>query len=342
MAAGHLSLQDAERLVLDHYGIEGRADALSSERDQNFRIETAGGQRVLLKVSDPAEERQVTHLQTAMLQHLEQADPGLPVPRILPARDGAAEIELEAGGTRRVARLLSFLDGVPLASVAARSPRQRRRIGGLAGRTAAALAGFRHPAEAHGLIWDMAGAARLRDLLGEIEDPDRRALAAAALDRFDGTVAPALAGLRRQMVHADANPSNLLVDPADPDMVTGLIDFGDAVRTVLASDVAVAAAYHLADGDDPLGPAGELIAGYHAALPLQAEEIGLLCALIATRLMMIVIVGAWRARRHPENRDYILRNNQTAWARLQRLAGLDRQEAADRLHRICREEERHG
>src|SRR5690606_21444945 len=110
------------------------------------------------------------------------------------------------------------------------------------GRIAVALSDFRHPAEAHELIWDMAGAARLRDLLGDIEDPDRRALAAAYLDRFDGVVAPALAGLRRQMVHADANPSNILVDPADPDTVTGLIDFGDAVRTVLATDVAVAAA----------------------------------------------------------------------------------------------------
>lgn len=334
--AVHLSPEDAERLVLARYGIAGRAEALSSERDQNFRIETATGRRVLLKVSDPAEARQVTHLQTAILQHLEQVDPGLPVPRILPAQDGAAEIELEAGGTRRVARLLSFLEGAPLASVPPRSPLQRRRIGALAGRIAAALAAFRHPAEAHQLIWDMAGASRLRDLLGDIEDPDRRALATAYLDRFDGVVSPALAGLRRQMVHADANPSNILVDPADPDTVTGLIDFGDAVRTVLATDVAVAAAYHLADDDDPLGPAGDLIAGYHAAKPLRPEEIGLLGDLMATRLMMIVIVGAWRARRHPENRDYILRNNQTAWARLRRLAGLDRQQAADRLHRICR------
>ena len=334
--AMHLSPQDAERLVLDRYGITGRAEALSSERDQNFRIEDAAGRRVLLKVSDPAEERQVTNLQTAILQHLERTDPGLPVPRLLPARDGAAEIELEADGTRRVARLLSFLDGAPLASVPARSPLQRRRIGNLVGRIAVALSDFRHPAEAHELIWDMAGAARLRDLLGDIEDPDRRALATAYLDRFDGVVSPALAGLRRQMVHADANPSNILVDPADPDTVTGLIDFGDAVRTVLATDVAVAAAYHLADDDDPLGPAGDLIAGYHAAMPLRPEEIGLLADLMATRLMMIVVVGAWRARRHPENRAYILRNNQTAWARLRRLAGLDRQAAADRLHRICR------
>ncbi|TSD90503.1 phosphotransferase [Mycobacterium sp. KBS0706] len=332
-----LSPEDAERLVRARWGIAGRAEALSSERDQNFRIETASGRRVLLKIADPAEARQVTNFQTELLLHLERTDPQLPAPRILRTPEGAAEIEISAGAPL-VARMLSFLDGTPLATVAARSPRQRRRIGERLGRLGTALAGFRHPADEHELIWDMAGAARLRDLLGEIEDADRRALAAAGLDRFDRVVAPALPGLRRQVIHADANPSNILVDPADPDTITGLIDFGDAVRTVLATDVAVAAAYHLSDGDDPLGPAGELIAGYHDALPLQPQEIDLLCDLMATRLVMIVVIGAWRARRHPENRDYILRNNQTAWARLRRLADLDRQEAAGRLHRICREE----
>ncbi|MFE0755456.1 phosphotransferase [Inquilinus sp. NPDC058860] len=335
-----LSPEDAERLVRARWRIEGRAEALSSERDQNFRIETAAGRRVLLKIADPAEDRQVTNFQTELLLHLERADPGLPAPRILRALDGTAEIRIGAG-TPLVARLLSFLDGTPLAAVTERSPRQRWRIGERLGRLGAALAGFRHPADEHELIWDMARAARLRDLLGEVEDADRRALAEAGLDRFERAVAPALAGLRRQVIHADANPSNILVDPADPDMVAGLIDFGDAVRTVLATDVAVAAAYHLADGDDPLGPAGELIAGYHAALPLRPEEVELLCDLMATRLVMIVVIGAWRARRHPGNRDYILRNNRTAWARLRRLADLDRQAAADRLHRICREEAAH-
>lgn len=335
-----LSPEDAEQLVRACWGIEGRAEALSSERDQNFRVETAAGRRVLLKIADPAEDRRVTNFQTELLLHLERADPDLPAPRILRTLDGSAKIWI-GSGTPLVARLLSFLDGTPLAAVTARSPRQRRRIGEQLGRLGTALAGFRHPADEHELIWDMAGAARLRNLLGEIEDAGSRALAAAYLDRFDRAVAPALPGLRRQVIHADANPSNILVDPTDPDTITGLIDFGDAVRTVLATDVAVAAAYHLSDGDDPLGPAGELIAGYHAALPLQPEEIGLLCDLMATRLAMIVIIGAWRARRHPENRDYILRNNRTAWARLRRLADLDRQAAADRLHRICREES-HG
>jgi Ser/Thr protein kinase RdoA (MazF antagonist) len=332
-----LSPEDAERLVRARWGIEGRAEALSSERDQNFRIETMAGRRVLLKIADPAEERQVTNFQTELLLHLERTDPELPAPRILRTPEGATEIEIGAGAPL-AARLLSFLDGTPLATVAARSPRQRRRIGEQLGRLGVALAGFRHPADEHELIWDMAGAARLRELLGEIEDADRRVLAEAGLDRFEQAVVPALPKLRRQVIHADANPSNVLVDPADPDTITGLIDFGDAVRTVLASDVAVAAAYHLSDGDDPLGPAGELIAGYHAALPLQPQEIDLLCDLMATRLVMIVVIGAWRARRHPENRDYILRNNRTAWARLRRLADLDRQEAADRLHRICRED----
>jgi hydroxylysine kinase len=139
-----LSPEDAERLVRARWGIAGRAEALSSERDQNFRIETAAGRRVLLKIADPAEERQVTNFQTELLLHLERTDPELPAPRILRTLDGSAKIWI-GSGTPLVARLLSFLDGTPLAAVAARSPRQRRRIGEKLGRLGTALTGFRHP-----------------------------------------------------------------------------------------------------------------------------------------------------------------------------------------------------
>jgi Ser/Thr protein kinase RdoA (MazF antagonist) len=200
-----------------------------------------------------------------------------------------------------------------------------------------AMAGFRHADEEHPLIWDLARAADLRGLLGDIEAPAQRALATESLDRFEQVVAPQLQGMRRQAVHNDANPGNILVDPANPETILGLIDFGDAARTVLAADVAIAATYHLGIDDDPLRGAGELVSGYHAVLPLRPEEIDLLCDLMATRLMMSVTIGAWRARRQPENRDYILRNNQAAWARLQRLACLDREDGAAYLRHVCSE-----
>ena len=54
------------------------------------------------------------------------------------------------------------------------------------------------------------------------------------------------------------------VDPDRPDAVAGLIDFGDALHTVLIAEVAVACAYSILDEADPIGAAANIAAGFHA------------------------------------------------------------------------------
>src|SRR5260370_26025229 len=74
-------------------------------------------------------------------------------------------------------------------------------------------------------------------------------------------------------------------------------------------------------------PACDVIAAYHAVSPLDEDEFEVLLDLIVTRMVMTVVISSWRAHRHPENRDYILRNNNAAWARLSRIAKLSRAQA---------------
>ena len=64
---------------------------------------------------------------------------------------------------------------------------------------------------------------------------------------------------------------------------------------------------------------------------LTETEIALLPDLIATRLLITVAITGWRAQQHPENRQYILRNNGLAWTGLARLDALPRQQASDIL-----------
>lgn len=66
-------------------------------------------------------------------------------------------------------------------------------------------------------------------------------------------------------------------------------------------------------------------------MPLTETEIALLPDLIATRLLITVAITGWRAQQHPENRQYILRNNGLAWTGLARLDALPRQQASDIL-----------
>ena len=120
--------------------------------------------------------------------------------------------------------------------------------------------------------------------------------------------------------------------------IAGIIDFGDLTFTARVNDLAIAAAYQVADSDDPLAPACDVIAAYHAVTPLDLIELDVLFDLIATRIVMTVVISSWRAIRYPENRDYILRNNQAASARLSRVAGLSPERAAQQIRRACNSE----
>ena len=78
----------ARQILRDGFGVTGSLTALAGERDQNFRVDTADGQRFLFKISNPADTFPVLEMQTAALRHIEQVDPGLPVMRAIPCTSG--------------------------------------------------------------------------------------------------------------------------------------------------------------------------------------------------------------------------------------------------------------
>ena len=125
------------------------------------------------------------------------------------------------------------------------------------------------------------------------------------------------------MVFNDLNWANVLVDPEDPERVTGIIDFGDLVHSNLVIDVAVAAAYLCRDDGDPLADVRRLLRGYHAVTPIRAEEFRLLPDLIQMRNVLSITIANWRASRYPENRDYLLRSLSRAKSMLALLDSLD-------------------
>jgi Ser/Thr protein kinase RdoA (MazF antagonist) len=326
----------AQELAAEHWGLLATAQRLDSERDQNFRLRMPDARDYVLKIANPAEDRAVTNLQTEALLHLAVADPGLPVPRIFPALNGAPELEISFDdGSIRVVRLLSFLAGTPM-HAAQGSTALRRDLGRCAARLARGLADFRHAGAHHRLLWDLQHAAELRGLVDAVP-ADRRDLVEHYLDGFEAHALPLLPRLRQQPVHNDLNPHNIVVDAGNHTRVAGIIDFGDLTFTARVNDLAIAAAYQVADSDDPLAPPCELIAAYHAVTPLDPAELEILFDLMATRMVMTIVISSWRAVRHPENRNYILRNNRGAWARLLRIAKLSREQAMQQIQRACQQ-----
>ena len=322
-------------LVRAEWGVDGAASKLGSERDDNFHIRAADGTEYLLKVSHPAEDRAVTALQTACLLHLASSLPSLPVPRVVLTTHGFSEIVAALPGQApRTARLLSFLRGEPLHR-ARRTSEQRRQIGRTLAILDRGLATLDVPKPRFELIWDLARALQLRPLVAQIDDRERRALAAAALDDFETVALPRSGRLRRQIIHNDFNPHNLLIDREDPDVITGIIDFGDIVEAPAIYDVAVAAAYQILEDVPPLQSISELLSGYDGVARLEDVELDLLFDLIRTRLVLAVAITGFRAEAHPENRAYILRNNPASWRALERLAQIGRDEATARFRQAC-------
>jgi Ser/Thr protein kinase RdoA (MazF antagonist) len=229
--------------------------------------------------------------------------------------------------------MTQFIDGRPLRTVPS-SPLLRERLGGALARLDRELARFPEPAEHRPLLWDLWQADRVAPLLDDLAGLPDRAWLTECLDRFVADTRPRLAELRRRLVYNDLNADNVFIAD-DGVTIAGIIDFGDLVVTQLVNDVAIAMTSQLGPGEDPLGPALDLLRGFHDVTPLERQEVELLYELIRVRVATRLVISEWRARVHPENREYILRNTATAWAHAAVLPASAGPEIVRRLLRTC-------
>lgn len=333
-AADPVDLVDAALIVREHYGVSATLTRLSGERDDNFRVESGRG-TWMFKIAHGAEAPTVTEFQSAILTHL--AGSGVSVPAVVPTVDGAADARIATGpAAGRAVRMTTFSPGVLLRNAPA-SPGLARRIGAALAELDSALAGFDHPGAHTELLWDVQQAHRVRELLDERRPLPRADVLRRGLDRFLAEGAPRLRELPGQVVHNDANPDNLLIEPGTPPTV-GFIDFGDAVWAPRIADLAVAASYHVGAPTDlvdaPLGAATDVIIGYHERSPLRPAEIGLLHDLMVARVLTAITIASWRAAMFPDNADYLLRNIASAWRRLNVLEAAGPEVTADLTRRL--------
>ncbi|MRT32699.1 hypothetical protein FGX01_02185, partial [Xylella fastidiosa subsp. multiplex] len=70
-----------------HAGINAEV-APRQLRGRNFHLRAGDGREYVLKFSHPAEDARVANFQARALRHVEQADPGLPVQRVMLAAGG--------------------------------------------------------------------------------------------------------------------------------------------------------------------------------------------------------------------------------------------------------------
>ncbi|WKL57343.1 phosphotransferase [Asticcacaulis sp. ZE23SCel15] len=327
-----ISAERAQAIARQHYGLKAEARELTGERDRNFHLKAAQAEYVL-KISSALEDPATTAFQNAMLRRLEGTGTDVPIPRLVPTIDGADEALIDAeGGAHHIVRLVTYLSGTPLAYWPP-SHAIRIQVAQISARMVLALEDFSSPYSDTDMLWNIARADRIRPLLSAVEDRAVREVSEAVFARFDDVVAPTLAALPAQFIHNDLNLHNLII--GDGGLISGVIDFGDAVKSHAVCDLATAAAYQLFDVDDPITALSEMVAAFHAVRPLTEAEIELIFDLVRARWAITVGIAHWRARRHPANGVYIMRNAPRSITALMAVAELSPSDVADKLKTAC-------
>jgi Ser/Thr protein kinase RdoA (MazF antagonist) len=315
-----VDLERAATILRDHWGMGGVARSLPSERDRNFAIAPAGDDAFVLKISNAAEDPAVLAFQHEALARLDAAGVPCQLPVPTPAGETIVSIELEGESGPVLARLLTWLPGRPLATVPpeARSEALLRDLGWTMGRSAAALAGWDHHAAHRPFQWEAGrGLAVIDAHAAAVTDPERAALLADWRRRLK-SLAQILPGLRHGVIHNDANDHNILVDDAG-ERVSGLLDLGDAVWSVVVNELAVAAAYAALDAREPVAVIAAIQDGFEAACPLTDDERRVVPELVALRLATSVALSAHQSRLDPDD-SYLTISETPAWDLLSRLA----------------------
>ena len=299
------SSAEAIALAKDHYGLAATtATALVSERDQNFLLRQEDGRQFVLKIAGAAEAPAVTDYQIAALEHVASRCPEYTLaPTVLRTSSGERRISLTKGGRVHLCRVVTYLPGVPLAGRPLH-PTLCRSFGERLATLDRALADFSYAGGEQELLWDMRRAPKLLELLEHVPDDSVRALCESTLSTFERTVLPRFAQLRRQTIHNDANPANVLVADGE-ERISGIIDFGDMLEAPLIVDVAIAAAYLRSLDGDAFAFIRPFLAAYDATNRLAEDEFELLHELIKTRLATTIVILFWRASLRDDDDAYL-------------------------------------
>ncbi len=334
---------DAEAIAVlkERYGFDATVGTLVSERDQNFRVRTASGEQYVLKIANAAEASEVTDFQVQALLHIAAvvAREKIPIdsPEVILTVDGESQIKLNSTTGQHVARVVTFVKGIPMAERVA-SPQLARNMGAYLAHLGVALRDFSHPGSQQSLLWDLQQALNLRGLVKYVNGDDVAQAVTDTLDEFESHAAPALGSLRAQVIHSDFNPDNVLIDAEDPDRVAGVIDFGDMLYAPLVVDVAIGASYLRAPDGDPLRLIAEFIAGYHSVQPLEHAETDILRELIQARLCTSIAILDWRAAMRGADDPYLekqVEGEASAGNFLCRMREIPRDSARQLFRQIC-------
>jgi 4-aminobutyrate aminotransferase-like enzyme/Ser/Thr protein kinase RdoA (MazF antagonist) len=321
-----ISPEEALGVAADGFSIPvSQVEEIPSELGRNFLLrEESSGREYSLEVAHSDVDPQVLDFQNRILEHLARS--GFSLAKVLFARSGMEWVEVPGhGGQVFLTRLLTRPPGRVLAHVNPQTPDLFRSMGSFLGGMDRVLGDFSHPAQDRELKLDLKGAGRVvRSHLEFVADGEWRELLEEMSQRFLEQLGPLVPELRMSVIHGAVSNHSILVgapgEGVTPNSrrVTGIIDFGEAVRSFTAGEIAIGAASAMLGKSDPLTVASQIIGGYHNSFSLKEEEIAALYPLVGLRLCTNVAISAHQKTMEPEN-ESLAEDEAPAWNLLEML-----------------------
>ncbi|MCF8069473.1 MAG: aminotransferase class III-fold pyridoxal phosphate-dependent enzyme [Desulfobacterales bacterium] len=328
---------EARQVAFDLFGLSGDFKSLNSERDQNYRIKTDDGSCYVLKIANVDEDIDVIDFQIRAQQHIEQVDPTIPIPRVLKNKNGRfSDIFESSTGTRHIVYALTYMQGDTLETVSEPSPRMWKRLGAIMARIDFALRSFFHPKARHEIIWDTMSCLDLRQHVCHIADVVSRKNVEAIFEHMEKNVFPKLKNLRQQVIHGDAFFNNVLTDPATPDSIAGVIDFGDLVHAPVVIEVANSIDLLHIDPKGYMSALCSFTVGFDNVYPLEENEIDLVYDLILARYAAFLTIIAWRREVCSDQPDYEPESEALCGTVISNLMEIGREQVTATLRDACR------
>ena len=331
-----LSESEVSNSVQEYYGLEGTLHPLPGDRDQNFLLESPGGQKHVVKVSSLDEVQEIIEFETEMITRLSNDTNGL-IPSVIPAISGTSLVthENKQGHHYRL-RILEFLPGTLLAEVNPRSDALLMNLGERMAELGSVLGAYPdHPPPRINFEWALGRAGKIMEKSLSVLESAQRTLIELTLKDFRDNEREFL-GLGSQIIHGDVNDHNVLVslNKEGQARISGIIDLGDAHSAPRVFDLAIAIAYGILGTADPLLAASEITRGYYANQPLLEIEIDVLMTLVCARLGQSVCIASLR-RHHGDTDPYHLISEADAWNTLSLLAAIPRKISSGTLRQAC-------
>lgn len=314
-----------------YFGLAGRLAALDGELDLNYLLH-CDDKKYVVKIMRPNCSASIVDLQVGALHHLKKRAFSVCVPEVITALDDANYKVLEYEGKEYILWVISFVPGTLLRERGSMGLKLSRNLGTSLAELNRRLLDFDHALLDRELKWDLMQAGWISDHVAAHYTQERQAIIQTIVDEYYDLVKTKSTHLPLAVIHNDINDMNVFI--SEDNVVCGVIDFGDLIRSLRIGEISIAASYAMMWSDDPISCAVEILAGYHETTPLHKTELELYIPLILLRLAVSVTNAVISKAENPQN-AYLQISEQKAWELLYQFHSLDREKIYEHMCQAC-------